>query len=373
MNIEEHIKKEIFNTFNIDLDNAKSTITDVIKKLQGKRDLSENDVIIAMSSLMSLEISQDDIAAYLTALHEKGETIEEIATSARVMRIFASKVYTRENKKEFEQLDLLDCCGTGGGINVFNISTAVALIVAAGGVSVAKHGNRAITSRSGSADVLEALGVKIDIPQSKVGECILKVGIGFLFAPLFHKATKNVQQVRRTLLHKTIFNILGPLTNPTEPSYQVIGVYHADLTERFAHVLKLLGLKRACVVHGFTPCGGGMDEISTLGQTKVSELMQNGDIKNYFFRPQEIGIPDTTRETLQGGDAHDNASLIRNILSGDAKGAQEEIVVLNTAFAFMVCGRVKHIKDGIKLSRDLIANGACRDTLEKLITFTNNG
>ena len=368
--IQEHIREEIFNTFNIDLELEKDSLQDIIKKLKAKKNLEKRETIIAMSSLMSPDVSTHDIAVYLTALHEKGETVEEIATSARVMRIFASKIYNEQNKEEFLKRDIVDCCGTGGGVNIFNISTAVSFILAAGGLYVAKHGNRAITSLSGSADVLEALGAKIDIPATKVGKCILHTRIGFLFAPLFHQATKNVQLVRRKLPHKTIFNLLGPLTNPAEPKFQIIGVYDQDLTEKIINVLKLLGVKKAFVVHGFTPCGKGIDEVSTLGLTKVSELLTNGEIKNYLFDIKDVGLAQTTPEALQGGDAIENARLIKGLFNGSITGAQEEIVSLNAAFGFVASNRVQNVQEGFELSRRLMSDGSCTSVLNSFIKYT---
>ena len=371
MIIDERIRESIYNAFGVDLSLEENSLHIIIKKLTSKEDLHESEVVIAMSSLMSSDIAHADIEAYLVALHKKGETEEEIATSARVMRIFASKIYTDHNKAKFKDINIVDCCGTGGGANVFNVSTAVALMLAANGLYVAKHGNRAITSLSGSADVLEVLGVKIDIPASKVGECILQARIGFLFAPLFHQATKNVQQVRRKLKHKTIFNILGPLTNPAEPTYQLIGVYDPALTEKMARVLKLLNVKKAVVVHGHTPCGTGLDEVSTVGKTKVSELSTTGDIKNYLFSPAEVSLKQTSLDELRGGNATCNASIIKAIVQDKCRGPKADIVALNAAFAFMACDCVNTIDDGLRLSNEIIADKKADTLLENFIKCTN--
>jgi len=371
MKIEKHAIEEIFNTFNIDVSSTRETLKGITAKLHAKENLTEREVVVAMCFLMSTDTDHADSAAYLSALHEKGETEEEIATSARVMRIFSTKIYTEENKAQFDALDIVDCCGTGGGLSIFNISTLVAIVLAASGLSVAKHGNRAITSQSGSADILEAFGVNITIPPHKVGECILKNKIGFLFAPHFHRATKNVQQVRKSLPHKTIFNLLGPLTNPAEPTYQIIGVYDPHLTEIIARVLKLLGVKRAAVCHGYTPCGKGMDEVSTLGKTKVSEVLPNGEITTYVFDVADVGIKEATYGQFTTGDAATLAPHLRTILSGNVTGPDEEIVVVNAAFGLLASNRVATIQEGVQQARAVIHSGACNDVLERFIAFTH--
>jgi len=373
MKIATDIRDEILKSFDIDFFEVdKAYVVDLIKKLEKGQNLAENEAVIAMTALMSEDITHIEIAAYLAALHKKGETELEIATSAKIMRIFATKIYTPENKATIDSLDIIDCCGTGGGINLFNISTVVSLILAASGLYVAKHGNRAITSQSGSADFLEELGVKLDIPPAKVGECILANRIGFLFAPLFHKATKNVQQVRRTLSHKTIFNILGPLTNPANPSHQIIGVYDPDLTEKMARVLQLLGLKRACVFHGQTPCGGGMDEVSLLGPTKVSELLPDGTIETYFFDVQEVGLKTVAYESLRTGSAKELSTFLCDIMNGKVTGPEEEIVALNAAFGLRTAGKVSTIKEGIAMARDVMQSGACEKVIKGFVAFTQN-
>jgi anthranilate phosphoribosyltransferase len=371
MNVEEHIYLEIKNSLNIDLSEVQPDfIKEVTEKLVKKGDLSENETIIATIALMSDAITHEQIAAYLSALHQKGETEIEIAASAKVMRIFATKIATPSNQARFDAIDIVDCCGTGGGINLFNISTVASIILAAGGLYVAKHGNRAITSQSGSADFLEAIGVRIDCPPDQVGECILKNHIGFLFAPLFHKATKNVQQVRRKLPHKTIFNILGPLTNPALPSYQIIGVYDQSLTEKIARVLALLGLKRACVFYGLTPCGGGMDEVSILGQTQISELATDGTVTTRMFDLSEVGFKVACYEDLRTGKADELAPFLLDILRGKVSGPEEEIVALNAAFGFVTAQKVSTIAEGIALARELMSGGACDEVIENWITFT---
>lgn len=373
MKVDQRIQNEIKKTLNIDFSSIeKDVIKRITEKLVNKADLSEDEACIATVALMSDDISHDEISDYLSALHQKGETEIEIAASAKVMRIFATKIYTPINQVHFDAIDIVDCCGTGGGINLFNISTVVSIILAAGDLYVAKHGNRAITSQSGSADFLEAIGVKIDCPPEKVGECILQNHIGFLFAPLFHKATKNVQQVRRKLAHKTIFNILGPLTNPALPKYQIIGVYDPDLTETIARVLGLLGLKRACVFHGFTPCGGGMDEISILGQTKISELSPDGTVKTRMFDLGEVGLKVADYKDLRRGKADELAPFLLDILRGKITGPEEEIVALNAAFGFLTAEKVNSISEGIDLARDLMSSGACDEVVENWITFSRS-
>ena len=372
MKIDTSVRDEIKKYFDIDVFGVdEGVFPAIIQKAQNEEDLTQEEAVIAMSTLMSDDVEHESIGRYLTALYEKGETEREIAASAQVMRIFAANIYTPENKRLFDDIQIIDCCGTGGGVNLFNVSTVVSIILAASGLYVAKHGNRAITSQSGSADFLEEIGVKIDIPPEKVGECILRNHIGFLFAPLFHRAMKNVQAVRRSLPHKTIFNILGPLTNPAEPDYQVIGVYNPDLTELMARVLKRMGIKRAAVFHGLTACGSGMDEVSTLGETKVSELRPDGTVTTRMFNVKEVGLEMVTYERLRTGSARELSTFLLDILYGVYTGPEEEIIALNASFGLYIGGKAATLSDGVRMARELMQSGRCRAVIENFIDFTN--
>ncbi|EHP87375.1 anthranilate phosphoribosyltransferase [Methanotorris formicicus] len=334
-------------------------ITDAIKKVVEFKDLDESEAIEVMNEIMGGKATQPQIASILTALRMKGETPVEIASFAKVMREFATKINPKVDK-------LVDTCGTGGdNLNTFNISTTVAFVVAGCCVAVAKHGNRSVSSKCGSADVLEALGVNLDIPPKKVEECIEKVGIGFLFAPLYHSAMKHALPVRKEIGIRTVFNVLGPLTNPANAEYQVVGVYDGNLTEKIAEVLKLLGLKGAMVVHG-----SGMDEITTTGETKISEL-KDGDVKTYTITPEEFGFKRANVDELKGGDAKENARILREILDGK-EGAKRDIVLINAAAALYVCNEAKSLEEGIKMAEKSIDSGKAMEKLEKLVEFTNN-
>jgi anthranilate phosphoribosyltransferase len=336
-----------------------NVITDAIKKVVEFKNLDENEAIDVMNEIMSGKATQSQIASILTALRMKGETPVEIASFAKVMREFATKINPKVDK-------LVDTCGTGGdSLNTFNISTTVAFVVAGCNVAVAKHGNRSVSSKCGSADVLEALGVNLDIPPKKVEECIEKVGIGFLFAPLYHSAMKHALPVRKEIGIRTVFNVLGPLTNPANADYQVVGVYDGNLTEKIAEVLKLLNIRGAMVVHG-----SGMDEITTTGETKISEL-KDGEIKTYTITPEEFGFKRANIDELKGGDAKENARILREILDGK-EGAKRDIVLINAAAALYVCNEAKSLEEGIKMAEKSIDGGKAMEKLEKLVEFTNN-
>lgn len=300
-------------------------------------------------------------------MHKKGGTVQEIAAFAEIMRAFAPKIIAPRSKP----LITIDSCGTGGGtVPTFNISTAVAFVLAAAGLKVAKHGNRAITSRSGSADVLEALGVSLDLTPREVGNCIKEIGIGFLFAPHFHKATRFVQPVRKQLSHKTFFNILGPLTNPSAPKYQIVGVYSPELTIVMARVLQKLGVRRAMVIHGRsikkTEC---LDEVSLLGPTKITEL-KGGEVRTYSFDPRRYGYKYCTKAAIAGGTAKQNAVLLKNILQGKEKGPRKDIVALNAATGLLVSGKARTFAAAIKLSEDIIASGKAYEKITELVQIT---
>lgn len=330
-----------------------------IKKLVEGISLNENEVIDAMDCIMEGNATQAQIGSFITALRIKGETIEEITGCARVMREKAERINPR--------LDYyIDTCGTGGdGANTFNISTASAIVSAAGGVAVAKHGNRSVSSRSGSADVLEALGININLTPQQVKECIERVGIGFMFAPSFHKSMKHAAGPRKELGIRTIFNILGPLTNPANAKGQVLGVFDGMLTEPVANVLLKLGVERALVIHG----SDGLDEITTTGSTRVSEV-RDEKVMNYEISPEDFGISRAQKADLLGGDAQTNADIILSILRGD-KGPKRDITLLNAGAALYVGKIAASIQEGVNLSRDIIDSGKAYRKLKELMEFTN--
>lgn len=320
--------------------------------------LSENESEALMESIMEGIYTPAQIGGIITALRMKGESIEEITGLARGMRKKAEKL-------PFVPEELVDIVGTGGdGKNTFNVSTATALVVAAAGVSVAKHGNRSVSSKCGSADVLEALGVNINLSPIDVSRCMKEIGFGFLFAPLFHKAMKFAAVPRKELGIRTVFNILGPLTNPARAENQVMGVFKKDLTEPLAKVLGNLGVKNCYVVHGMD----GTDEISVSGLTQITE-MHHGKINTFMFHPSEVGIPTYPIEAIIGGSAQENKDIIIDILLG-TKGAKRDIVVLNTAFALLAAHKVYDVKSGVELAGEVIDSGAAYQKLMDLVEFS---
>jgi anthranilate phosphoribosyltransferase len=334
-------------------------IKEAIAKVVTRTDLTEAEAEAVMREIMQGEATDAQIAAYLTALRMKGETVEEITGSARVMREKAAPV-------RLDAKYQVDTCGTGGDLShTFNISTTVAFVVAGCGVAVAKHGNRSVSSKSGSADVLQALGVNIELPAQRVEECLREVGIAFLFAPLMHQAMKYAIGPRREVGIRTIFNVLGPLTNPAKVSAQIMGVYAAELTGPLARALGNLGAARAFVVHGMD----GLDEITITDRTKVSEFTA-GMVKDYFLHPSDFGMAAGKAEDLRGGDAKDNAAITASILKGE-KGARRDIVLLNAAAGLVASGRAVDLAAGIKLAAESIDSGAAMKKLEELKAFTN--
>ena len=330
-------------------------IQKAIAKLVNFQDLEPQEAKETMREIMSGSATPAQIASFLTALRMKGETVEEILSLASVMREFCLKVKPKVHGR------MVDTCGTGGDqIKTFNISTVSMFVAAGANVLVAKHGNRAVTSRAGSADVLEFLGAKIELTPSEVERCIEEVGVGFMFAPAFHPSMKHALQPRREIGVRTVFNILGPLTNPAEVKGQVLGVFDASLTEKLCRVLQLLGCERAMVVHGMD----GLDEISTLGVTKVSEF-KNSTVETYEIVPEEFGIPRAKPEDLLGGGVEENAKILVEILRGK-KGPRRDIVLLNSAAAIMVGGVCQEMKDAIEAARESIDSGAA---YQKLIDF----
>jgi anthranilate phosphoribosyltransferase len=335
------------------------SIRDAIEKLVNRINLSEPEMIEAMNQIMTGEATPLQVASFLTALRMKGETVEEVTGAARVMRQKAHRV--RVGSKT-----VIDTCGTGGDQKgTFNISTTSAFVVAGAGINVAKHGNRSVSSQSGSADVLGALGVKVDAPKERVEECIAKIGIGFLFAPLLHEAMKYAVQPRRDIGIRTVFNLLGPLTNPAMATHQLIGLYSGDLVSMIAHVLKNLGSVCAMVVHGME----GLDEISLCGPTKVAEL-RGGEVKEYTIEPEQFGLKRCRIEDLNGGNAEQSAAIVRGVLQGD-KGPARDVVLLNGGAALYIGGSAATIRDGMRLAAESIDSGKAREKLARLVEMTN--
>ncbi len=335
-------------------------IREAIAGIVRGEDLRETEMMSVMKEIMEGEATPAQIAAFMTALRIKGETVDEVTGAARIMRQKATRIDARSSV-------VVDTCGTGGdGRSTFNISTTAAFVVAAAGLTVAKHGNRAVSSGCGSADVLEALGVKIDAAPEIVEECLQQIGIGFLFAPRLHGAMKYAISPRREIGIRTIFNMLGPLTNPAGATAQLIGVYDPKLTEMFAGVLKNLGTKRAFIVHG----ANGLDEATVTGPTRVAELKE-GLITTYDINPVELfgGISDST--DLRGGDAEANARITTAILSGEP-GACRGIVVLNAALAIVAGGKSGTIKEGIAVAEGCIDSGAALKKLRELIEHSHS-
>lgn len=311
-----------------------------------------------MHQIMSGEATHAQIGAYLMALRMKGETPEEIVGSAKAMRENAHTVPTK-----YDSDILLDTCGTGGDKSgTFNISTTVAFVAAGAGVPVAKHGNRAATSKSGSADVLEALGVNISLTPEQVGECVDRVGIGFLFARTLHPAMKHVASPRRELAVRTIFNILGPLTNPAGAKRQLMGVFSGDLTDLMAHVLGQLGAVDAMVVSGY----GGLDELTTTGPNTVSHY-HDGKVKTYELDPQALGFDSASIADLYGGAPARNAEILRGVLDGSIRGPKRDVVLLNAGAALYVAGKANSIQNGIRAAEDVIDDGAAVAKLDELV------
>jgi anthranilate phosphoribosyltransferase len=333
-------------------------IREAIKKVVTGQHLAENEAGEVLEEIMDGAATPAQIASFLTALHLKGETVEEITGFARVMRRRATPV-----RSSFQML--LDTCGTGGdGASTFNISTTAAFLLAGAGLPVAKHGNRSVSSRCGSADVLEALGVRVDLEPGATEECLSQVGIAFLFAPLLHKAMGNAAGPRREIGIRTIFNILGPLTNPAGAQAQVLGVYNPSLTEIVARVLARLGSTRAFVVHG----AGGLDEVSLAGPTVLCEV-KNGSVRKGVLEPEKFGFAYAPVSALAGGSAEENALIIRSVLSGE-KGPRRDAVVLNAALGLVAGERAGEIKSAIRVAEESIDSGAALGKLEELVDFT---
>jgi anthranilate phosphoribosyltransferase len=344
-------------------------IHEALQKIVAGEDLSRVEAEAAMEQILTGCASDAQIAGLLTALRMKGETVDELVGFATAMRRHAPRIFSGHARPADEAL--VDTCGTGGdAAGTFNISTAAAFVVAGAGVRVAKHGNRSISSRCGSADVLEQLGVRIDLPPERVAQAIEEVGIGFLFAPAVHAATRHAMPARRELRMRTVFNLLGPLTNPAGASAQVVGVYDANLTELMARALGELGVRRALVVHG----ADGLDEISIAGETYVAEL-RDGAVRRYTVTPEDFGLHRAPLEAIRGGDAKHNAEIIHKIFGRSAHdhrlhGPHREIVLANAAAALVVAERASDFLAGVRLAAKSIDSGAARERLEALVAFT---
>lgn len=335
-------------------------IKEAIKKLVEGKNLTREEAALSMDAIMRGDATPSQISAFITALRIKGETVDEITGCAEKMREHAVNIYPHHK-------DLVDTCGTGGDVSgTFNISTVAAFVAAGAGVAIAKHGNRSVSSRCGSADVLEALGVKIDIEPKQVEACINEIGIGFLFAPNFHKAMRFAMPTRKEIGIRTIFNLLGPLTNPAHAAFQVMGVFNAELTEPLAKVLGNLGVKSAYVVHGMD----GLDEISISDKTRVSHL-KDGKVSTHLLDPAELGLKKGEKEDVLGGTVADNVRITHAILKGEDKGAKRDVVLINAAAAIQICGKAKDMKEGLKLAATSIDSGAALVKLQELAQFSN--
>lgn len=321
--------------------------------------LSEEEMAQCMKEIMEGKTSDAQIGAFLTSLRIKGETVEEITGAARIMREKVAAIRAPEG--------VLDTCGTGGDMShTFNISTATAFVVSAAGVPVAKHGNRSVSSRSGSADVLEALGVKIDLSPEKVEKCLFECGFGFLFAPLFHPAMKYAIGPRREIGIRTVFNILGPITNPAGAKRQILGVFADKLTETLAMVLGNLGSSDVMVVHG----EDGLDEITISDGTKVSRC-RGGDVETFYITPEDFGVARADVKDLQGGEKDENAKILLSVLSGE-RGPKRDVVLMNSAAALVVAGKATTFRDGMLIAGDTVDSGAAMKKLQETIKVSNS-
>lgn len=318
-----------------------------------------------MEELLSGRVETPEIVRLLTALNRRPVQVQELTGFARVMRRNATRAFA---EGEARPAQMVDTCGTGGdGSNTFNISTAAAIVAAAAGARVAKHGNRAASSRSGSADVLEALGVRIDLPFERYGRAIREIGIGFLFAQAAHTATRHAAPARKQIAVRTVFNLLGPLTNPAGAQSQVLGVFSAEVIDLVAATLGELGVEQAFVVHG----AGGLDEISLAGETQVAEV-KHGAVRRFTVTPEEFGVARAPLKSLRGGTAAENAAIIRRVLAGEA-GPRRDIVVINAAAALVAAGVTANFRDAANLAGEALSSGAAADRLAALVAFTNAG
>jgi len=334
------------------------TMLEALARTIAGANLTAAEAEATMGIIMSGEATDAQIAGLLVALRLKGESVDEIVGFARSMQ--KKSIHVKAESKT-----LIDVCGTGGDSRgTFNISTTVAFVAAGGGLSVAKHGNRSVSSRCGSADVLEALGVHLDLGADSVGRCIDEIGIGFLYAPHLHPAMKHAVGPRREMGIRTVFNVLGPLTNPARAQIQLLGVYDASLTERMAEVLRTLGCRSAFVVHG----GGGLDELSTLGASRVSQLAE-GSVETYDFDAASLGLKRAQLSELEGGDAEESAQILRDVLSGET-GPKRDIVLLNAAAILVAAEQAEDWQEGLLRAAEIIDSGAALGCLDALISMT---
>jgi anthranilate phosphoribosyltransferase len=333
-------------------------VAGLIDKLTRHEDLTSDEAAAAMAEVMEGRCPPAHIAGLLIGLAMKGERPAEIVGLARTMRATAAHLARRFD-------DVFDTCGTGGDRSgTFNISSCAALVIAACGVRVAKHGNRSVSSLSGSADVFEALGVRVTAPAAVVERCLADAGVGFFFAPTFHPSMRHANQVRKDLGVRTAFNLLGPLTNPAGATRQIVGVPRPELTELLARSLMLLGSERAWVVHG----ADGIDEISTAGYTKISECRQ-GTVNTFYLHPADVGLSKTSHSALKGGNAQENAQIICRILDGE-RGAPRDVVLLNAGAGLLIAGHASSVQEGIDRAAKAIDNGDARKTLDRLVTLS---
>ncbi len=331
-------------------------IKGIIKKLTDFQDLSQEEVNFLFNQIMEGKLTDTQIGAVLVALKMKGESIDEIAEAARVMREKAVKVPVKD------KTHLVDTCGTGGDkVDTFNVSTITAFVIAGAGAKVAKHGNRSVSSKCGSADIMEALGVNIEMPPEVAARALEEVGLAFLFAPIYHPAMKNVIKQRRELGIRTIFNILGPLSNPAGAKYQLMGVFDEKLVEPLAKVLVALGIERGYVVHGKE----GLDEVSITAETVVGEI-NNGTVSIYTVKPEDFGLKRASLKDIQGGDINCNLQIALDILEGKENGAKTDFVALNAGFALNAAGIADSIKEGVELAKESIYSKKAYEVLEKL-------
>ncbi|MDF1657055.1 MAG: anthranilate phosphoribosyltransferase [Verrucomicrobiales bacterium] len=339
------------------------------QKVAEGQDLDADDVRRATEMILDDSLSESSKADFLAALAKKGETASEIAAFAE--QFLNHAVEPKLDRAEINK-PLLDVCGTGGDkLNLFNVSTTSVFLLAAAGVAVIKHGNRGITSKSGGADALEALGIRIDLPAEEFGRCVNEVGAGFLFAPLYHPAFKAVVPVRKLLAERgqrTIFNILGPLLNPAKPDFQLVGVFDGGLGSIYADILQHLGRKRAWAVHGSAGEAGGMDELSTLGETRIWETAE-GSRNDFSFDPVSVSLKQPSLDELTGGEATENAAIITGILDRTIQGPKRDLVTLNSAAGLVVTGKAGNLEEGLELAREQIDSGAALDILKRWRDF----
>ncbi len=330
----------------------------LIEKLMRREDLTSDEAAAAMAEVMEGRAAEAQLAGFLVGLAMKGERPAEIVGLARTMRAHAVPVAVRYPR-------VFDCCGTGGDRSgTFNISSCVAIVVASCGIRVAKHGNRSVSSQCGSADVYEALGVRVTAPPAVVERCLAETGIGFFFAPTFHPSMRHAGPTRRALGVRTAFNLLGPVTNPAGATRQLVGVPRPELTELIARTLMLLGSTRAWVVHG----ADGIDEISTTGYTKISEC-RDGAVNTFYLHPADVGLAKAPAGSLQGGDAHENARIIERILDG-GRGPARDVVLLNAGAALFIAGAAASVDEGILTASRAIDRGDAKRTLERLVAIS---